>query len=151
MRTVAISSSLTLFLKYVLPFGFLAFWTPFLISIFMNTGSGFIGFLPSWVVKLLFLSFVLSVFGLFYFTLMRLMRVETDGEYVYVSNYFKVVRYPLSDIKAIHDRSFLLFTIKSIELKSAGYFGKYIRFWASDRFREVVEAAPSIKQLTENS
>ena len=69
---------------------------------------------------------------LFWFVLWPLKRVETDGENIYVSNYFRTAHYNLErDVEAIHESRFLFLKICTLELNGVGSFGRRMRFVAS--------------------
>ncbi|MEO0787808.1 MAG: hypothetical protein AAFY36_04045 [Bacteroidota bacterium] len=73
--------------------------------------------------------FILGVTTLFLLC-WPLKRVESDDEHVYVSNYFKTVRYRwTSDVASLTSSRFmLLFTIGFLELQGKGSFGKNMFF-----------------------
>jgi hypothetical protein len=66
-----------------------------------------------------------------------LKRVETDGERVYVSNYFRTAFYRWDqDIESLKEFRFLFFRIGVIELNGIGSFGRKMRFVMSRRLVE---------------
>lgn len=70
-----------------------------------------------------------------------LKRVETDGETVYISNYFRTAFYRWDqDVERLNEFRFLFFKIGVIELNGVGSFGRKMRFVMSRRlmkkFRE---------------
>jgi hypothetical protein len=74
---------------------------------------------------------------LLYWSVMRLKRVEIGQEYIYITNYFKHVRYPLRDIEKVIHKERLMFPTGKIYLKASGSFGRIIRY------------VPERKRLTE--
>lgn len=85
---------------------------------------------------------VASFFLLFW----PLKRVETDGETVYVSNYFKTAAYRWDrDVEKFTETSFLFFRIGSIHLNGIGTFGRKLRFLADksllDNFKKEAPGA----------
>ncbi len=134
-----LSSNLTLFLKLFLP----VFWTTVLMGITLVTWFSpehyFGGVsLPSLRWGMLFV--LLTWVALSYFVLWPLKRVETDGEYVFVTNYFRTARYHLvEEVRGISEGRLLFVPVCILELRGKGTFGKRIRFVASrkqfDTFR----------------
>ncbi|MEM9258952.1 MAG: hypothetical protein AAGA62_04840, partial [Bacteroidota bacterium] len=77
----------------------------------------------------------------FWLLLWPLKRVESDGEKVYVSNYFRTAFYEWErDVEAVHESSILLLRVVTIELNGIGSFGRRMRFIPSRKllaaFRE---------------
>lgn len=73
-------------------------------------------------------------------TLLPLMRVEMNEQFIYASNYFKAARYPWHNVEQIRESRFLILTLVTIQLKVPGQFGKRLRFLASNRlFRDFKE------------
>ena len=80
-------------------------------------------------------------------TLMRLKRVEVGQEGVYVTNYFKNVRYPFTEVDGITVTSLLLFSVATLHLKGKGSFGQHITFIPSpSRFYSYFEENPDLKE-----
>ena len=134
-----LSSNLTLFLKLFLP----VFWTTVLAGITLVvwfSPEHYFGGVPLQSLRLGMLFVLLTWVALSFFVLWPLKRVETDGEYVYVSNYFKTARYHLVDeVRGIIEGRLLFLPVCTLELRGKGTFGKRIRFIASrkqfDSFR----------------
>lgn len=127
-----ISSNLTLFFKFFIPVFWLVFFGTFLAAIFLygeEMASGF----ASTGFRIGAVAFYLSGLLLFYFTLFPLKRVEAEPEFLYVTNYFKTLRYSWDSIERMEESSFLFFTIGTIVLKAKGLLGKKLRFIASNR------------------
>lgn len=147
MQTINISSGLTLFVKFILPIMSLGVFLPFMLFLFTADSVNYSGSLPLALVRLLIISFLISMGLILRFTLMRLMRVEVDAEHVYVSNYFKTVRYTFDSIETIDDQIILLFRVPVVRLKAAGIFGKNIYFWAGSALHEVLEELPAFAEI----
>jgi hypothetical protein len=80
-----------------------------------------------------------------YFTLMQLKRVEFDLHHLYITNYFKTVRYPLEDIDFITETNLAVVHLGHIYLKAAGVFGRRITFLQSrQKFEDFVKADPGM-------
>ncbi|MFK7807387.1 MAG: hypothetical protein AB8F74_06230 [Saprospiraceae bacterium] len=121
-----ISTSLTIFLKLFIPIFWMVFFGAFTVGTFIKDIA--VGpFLPStfrWVA----IAFFLLGSLLFYFTIMRIKRVDMDNEFMYVSNYFKTVRYPYGAIDKIKERDWLLFHTVHVSFRKTGIFGGRIVF-----------------------
>jgi len=77
---------------------------------------------------------------LFFFTLMRLKRVEADEAYIYVTNYKDNFKYTYTSILKFKESDFLFLKIVTMELVEAGSFGKKVFFIANRKnFREFME------------
>lgn len=141
-----ISSNLTLVYKFVLPIFWMVFVGGVTVAILASKFAG-IGNTSSWAVKGVML-FIFTTGVLFLaFTLMRLKRIEVGHEGVYVTNYFKNVRYPFSDVDGITVTSLLIFSVGTLHLKGKGSFGKSITFIPSpSRFYTFFEENPGLKE-----
>ncbi len=82
------------------------------------------------------------------FTLMRLMRVEYDGTFAYVTNYFKIYKYPIENIESIKEKRFSMFRLAILTFKQPGYFGKKVIFLVSrNRYDEAVTVFDNLKAV----
>ncbi len=80
------------------------------------------------------------------------MRVEFDGQFVYVTNYFKVFKYPIDNIEKITVKDYSIFKLVTVNLVSAGYFGKKIILLASrSNFDIIVDASDILKEKITSS
>ena len=69
--------------------------------------------------------------------LWRLKRVETDGEKVYISNYFRTAFYEWSrDVERISYSRFFLLKVATLELNGVGSFGRKLYFVTSNSLLE---------------
>jgi len=131
MKTYNLSSNWTVVLKYFLPL----VWTIFF-------GALCIIF---WVSD----NLEIGTWNLSYFRIMKLMRVEYDGEFFYVTNYFKIFKYPITNVEKITIKNFPLLKIGIVKFKKAGYFGKTVPFLVSKtNFDEVITAFDNIQAVT---
>jgi hypothetical protein len=139
-----VSSNSTLFFVIFLP----VFWTVFFGAItaaLMLQPFAFIGNIPSGMFRIGLGFFYLSGLALFYFTLLRLRRVEIGQGFVYVTNYFKNFRYPYHNVERIETSTFLFLHIGTVTLKKPGYFGRRILFLpAMGRLRSALKANPEL-------
>jgi hypothetical protein len=89
--------------------------------------------------------FVIGII-LMIFTLAKLMRVESDGAFVYVTNYFKVYKYPISNVHKITTKNYSVFKLATIHFIEPGFFGKSIVFMQSrSRFEQGMTAFEDLK------
>jgi len=135
-----LSSNATLFWKIFLP----VFWTTVLTGVTLVAwlaDEHYFGGLPlqsfRWAVLFTLVVGALSMWLL----LWPLKRVESDGEKVYVSNYFRTAFYDWNrDVEAYHETRILLLKVATIELNGIGSFGRRMRFIPSRKllaeFRE---------------
>ena len=134
-----LSSNATLFLKLFIP----VFWTTVLLgltAVIWLAPEHYFGGVPLQSLRYAILLVLLAGTGTFLLALWPLKRVETDGEHLYVSNYFKTARYNLIDnVDEIYEGRFLFLKVCTVRLKAKGTFGQSLRFVASrkafDTFR----------------
>ncbi|MCI5080487.1 MAG: hypothetical protein MRY78_02275 [Saprospiraceae bacterium] len=127
-----VSTNLTLFLKFFIPVFWLVFFGAFTILIFAYDLE-YVAQIPIVTFRIIAVLFMLSGIALFYFTLFRLKRVEMGEQFVYVTDYFKHVRYPYHNIDRIEESTFGFLKVVSIYLKTPGSFGKRVLFIASGK------------------
>jgi hypothetical protein len=76
---------------------------------------------------------------LIYFTIFQLKRVETSDGYIYSTDYFKTIRFPIDNIKKISVINLGITKIARMHLHNKGVFGRIIPFMAKksnfDSFR----------------
>ncbi|MDQ3141962.1 MAG: hypothetical protein M3Q56_06910 [Bacteroidota bacterium] len=127
-----ISSSATLILALFIP----VFWIVFFgLLFFFIMFSSLDDMLSESLLKLrLFYAIFFISFGLLiYFKLMTLRRVELDGDFVYVTNYLKTIRFPIENISELKMGSLFFFTMAKLKLHQKGSFGQTIRFITDER------------------
>ncbi|TXF90642.1 hypothetical protein FUA23_05985 [Neolewinella aurantiaca] len=135
-----LSSNATLFLKIFLPVFWITIMAILTMVVWLVEPSKFGGLNMTslrWAASFTLVVGVVSFFVLTW----PLKRVETDGEKVYVSNYFRTAFYRWDqDVEALSEFRFLFFRIGVIELNGIGSFGRKMRFVISPRlmkkFRE---------------
>jgi hypothetical protein len=141
-----LSSNWTMAFGIFFPTLWLAFFGTFLIAIVL-TDKDAVG---TWSINSL--RFGLAAFvGIFVFifwkTLFRLKRIDADNEFVYVTNFFKAVRYPHADVEKIEVDKGLIFTFGTVVLRGEGRFGKRLLFLCSRRRLEVfTDENPELKE-----
>ena len=139
-----VSTNLTLFLKMFLPLFWLVFFGCFMVAFWL------VDDVESGVVTIENLRMGTTVFWaigalLFFFTVIKLKRVEMAPDFVYATNYIKTARYPYSNIEKIVEKDFLLFHTVHIHFKKKGIFGKKITFIPSRfRFQSFLNEHPDV-------
>lgn len=142
-----LSTNLTLFFKFFIPVFWLVFFGIFILAAF-TFGQDIAAVFKQTSFRIGALVFYLSGAALFYFLLFPLKRIEADGQYIYVTNYFKSYRYSWNSVEQVKESNFLVFTVGQIVLKEAGAFGKQLPFIASNRYYEKFwQAYPSLTEL----
>lgn len=68
-----------------------------------------------------------------YLSIFQLKKVDADETHIYVSNYFKTFKYPLTDISKITELDLGLFPLLKVSFKAKTYFGKSFRFLADTK------------------
>ena len=146
LKTFNLSSNLTVIFKYFIPL----VWTVFfgaLCIIFWVTDELSVGGMDLMIFRVGWTLFFLTGTLTAYFTIMQLMRVEFDGQFIYVTNYFKVFKYPIDNVEKISIKDYSVFKLVTINLVSAGYFGKKIKMLASrSNFDVIVDASDILKE-----
>lgn len=139
-----VSSNLTLFFKFFIPIFWIAFFGALTVAVFIQEVDYFEN-IPAFLFRLGMLVFLILGTLLLAFTFLRLKRVEMGQDYVYVTNYFKTVRYTWDSIATIQVSDWLLLKTARLELKEAGVFGRRISFILSrKRFRAFALSNPDL-------
>lgn len=139
-----VSTNLTLFYKFFMPVFWIVFFGSMTVAAFIYDNA-YYGEIPGGPFRIGLVIFFLSGVVMFMFTLMRLKRVEMGAEGMYVTNYFKHLRYPYEDIEKIAESEFLIFKVVTIHLRAKGTFGKKFTFIASrDRYGEFWRQYPDL-------
>jgi hypothetical protein len=135
-----LSSNATLFLKIFLP----VFWTTILTGVTLVAWFGDesdFGGIPLTSFRWATLFTLIMGVAVFLILCWPLKRVESDGEKIYVSNYFRTAFYSWEqDVETYHEFRFIFLKIAIIELNGVGSFGRKMRFLPSKKlikaFRE---------------
>jgi hypothetical protein len=122
-----LSSNTTLFFNLFLPVFWSVFFGAFTLAVFLADEMYF-SFLPVKTFRLGMLFFYLSGLAVIYVTLLRIKRVEMSSDSLYVTNYFKTARYPISTIAHLEWRRLLGISLGIFTLKTKGIFGQRIFF-----------------------
>lgn len=139
-----VSTNFTLFLKIFVPVFWLVFFGAFTIVLWVvdrvETGA-----IPLGQLRLFMTFFFLIGATIFYFTLLKLHRVEMDEAFVYVTNYIKTARYPYHNIEKIDEKDFIVLSTVTVHLKEKGIFGKTVTFIPSQyRFQGFLNKHPEV-------
>lgn len=124
-----LSSNLTLFFKLFIPTGWVSFFGLFLLVIFVVDTTDK-PLLASQFFRIGFVTFFIIFLTLIYFTIYQLKRVETQERYIFVTDYFKTIKFPFENIDRISSMDLFLFKVVWLHLKSKGIFGRRIPFIA---------------------
>lgn len=130
-----LSSNLTLFLKLFVP----VFWTTILTGLALVAWFApeqYFAGVPLQSLRYGIIFVLLTWLAVVFVFFWPLKRVETDGNYLYVTNYFTTARYHLvDDVKHFQEGRFF-FRFCTVELKGKGAFGRSFRFVTSgQRYR----------------
>jgi len=124
-----LSTNLTLFFKIFVPTAWASFFGLFaLVIFFLNPADE--PFLTSSVFKIGFLVLFIIFGTLLYFTLGSLKRVEVEGDHLFVTNYFKTIRFPLENIKRMNVTKLGFLKLVHLTLHHKGEFGNKAFFLA---------------------
>ena len=122
-----VSSNFTLFFKIFIPVFWIVFFGAFTLASFLFKFS-YVGNIPALYFRIAVAVFYVSGLLMFFFTLMRLTRVELGPDSVYVTNYFKHVQYPFESIQHIEISQFGFLKVGILTLKEKGSIGQKLRF-----------------------
>lgn len=134
-----LSSNSTLFFKFFIPVFWIVFFGAFTVAVFVYRNE-FYGEIPGRPLRIGSVIFFASGLVMFYFTLMRLKRVEGNAEHLIITDYFKTFRYTHAGIDKITESKFAFLKLVTIHLKEKGSFGIKIPFIASaSRYEEFMK------------
>lgn len=133
---IRISSSLTLGLSIFIPVFWYMFFGCFTLF-FLFTSDEDLPFSNPNLIRIIILLFFV-VFGfLIYYSLTKLKRVEMDHDFLYVTNFFKTIKIPISQIKKVKSFPLFGFIRVKIILQTNTIFGTKIRFICdSDKYHQ---------------
>lgn len=134
--TRQLSSSWTLAFRIFLPTFWLAFFGTFFFAT-LFTDKNQIGQISMNGLRWGLLAFITVFLFVFWKTVLRLKRIDADKEYVYVTNFFKNIRYLHADVEKIELSKGIVFNYGTLVLKGKGYFGDRILFLASNKRVEI--------------
>ncbi len=122
-----LSSNWTLFLKIFLPVFWISFFGGFVIASFVTSRLEVPQF-TSDKFRLQAIIFVISGIIFFIFTFFRLKRIDAEGDFVFITNYFKTYRYSIDSIDEIIIYDHLILKAAHMKFKGKTSFGHKIIF-----------------------
>ena len=139
-----ISSNLTLFFRIFVPTFWTVFYGLFTFVMLFSQDSTLNVFQSDWL-KYSNLLFYLSTLLIMYLTIFRLKRVEMSRDGVFVTNYFKTVKYTYDSIDSLGYKDYCFFKVGFIRLKDKGIFGSTILFLLKKKYLEdYIQANPDL-------
>ena len=124
---IRLSSNWTLFLKLFIPVFWIAFFSGFVIASFVSDPQ-LVPQIANNKFRLQSVLFVLGGILFFAFTFFRLKRIDADDKHIFVSNYFKTYRYPVTDIDNIIIYNHIILKAAHLKFKGKTSFGKKVIF-----------------------
>ncbi|MEM9545763.1 MAG: hypothetical protein AAGA77_07310 [Bacteroidota bacterium] len=124
-----LSSNLTLFLKLTVPVAWISFFGLFGLVIFIVDTSDK-PLLAAPYFRYGYVSFFFLFLILIYFTIYQLKRVEHQDGFIFTTDYFKTIKFPIENIDRISTMNLWLIKVVWFHLKAKGIFGKRIPFIA---------------------
>ena len=147
--TRQLSSSWTLIVRLFFPTLWIGFFGTFFLSVLFTSKTQVGGLSTSNLGIGLGIFLALFLF-IFYKTIFRLKRIDATSEFMYVTNYFKNVRYKHEYIQKIETSKGFLFSYGTLVLKEKALFGDRIPFIVSRKRLEIfLEENPELKILVE--
>ena len=131
-----LSTSWTLALRIFLPTLWIAFFGTFFLSV-LFTDKSTIGDFPVGSLRLGLGIFIAIFLFVFWKTVFQIKRVDADKDFVYITNYFKNVRYPHSDVEKIELSKGIIFNYATLFLRGRGTFGDRVVFLVSRKRLEL--------------
>jgi hypothetical protein len=131
-----LSSLQTFFAKIIFPLVWVTIWVFGFFASLSKSGH------VDWTLLFFFLASLLFI----YYSSIRLKAVSVDGQYLYVSNYFKEEWIPLSHIDQVTENKWVGGHPVTIHLSCASEFGDKIVFMPTVRFLNI-GPHPVVKEL----
>lgn len=141
-----LSSKQTFLLKIILPICFIAILTAAISVIIFSSEKSEI----SPVIIIFPLIGLLGIFSM-YFTVMRYKKVSVDERFLYVSNYRKEIKIPVSNISDVTETKWIRTRPITIHLKTESEFGRKIVFTPKMNGFRVFADNPIIAELKESA
>ncbi len=133
----SLSSARTVLYKFILP----PLWVIFIIIELVQpsrTGEEMVDVIIGMLLVLLYLGWIATV-----------KKVRIDGDYFYVSNYFKKVKYHIDEVHSFSGLSVLNPDVVWIRLKTKSDFGRSIMFIPHFRISFGMTSHPVVKELNQ--
>lgn len=135
LKTVTLSSNLTLFWRIFVPIFSTIFLTGLVLAfLLMDANDFYISILPMSAFRVLLVA--IWIFWIYFMrrTLWRLKRVDADSLFFYVTDYWTTVRYPWHDLEQMDETHRMGRRIVHFCLKAPGRFGQKISFLPGSYF-----------------
>lgn len=121
---VQLTSSWTLGIRLFIPVLLLTFLGASTLTVFVLKDSDFVGVFVFPFAKYILLAAWILLAVVMAFTIVRLRRLDGDGEFIYVSTYFRNFRYPHHNIDRLEVKEYGIFHIGRLYFKTPGTLGK---------------------------
>lgn len=145
-----LSSNTTLFLKIFLPTFWISFFTLVTLVVFFFTPDD-VPLFQNWFFRSWYLFIYISFLLLFYFTFMRIQRVEFNGEVFLVSNYLKTYNCSIHDIEKLVLRNYFIFRTGNLVFHKKTKLGKKVKFILSKAmFSEALNRYPQLLEIIDD-
>jgi hypothetical protein len=136
VKQVALSSSGTLFWRVFVPVFSTVMLSGFLLAFLLIPEEElYLPFSATWArlgIAVIWLGWI----WMMYRTLWRLHRVDADNIHVYVTNYWRTVRYPWQDVTKYTESRRMGRRIIHLHLRAPGRFGQVISFIPDSHFNQ---------------
>ena len=136
-----LSSKITLVAKIIFPVAWIFFFGLFWIaSMITQTNDIF----DDQIFLICFSIFYFGFIFLFYRSLFKLMRIDGDETYLFISNYKRTYRYTHDSFETMRDFRFGPINLITLSLKSEGKLGKDVHFLADkSNLGQYIESYPN--------
>lgn len=146
MKMYRLSSNWTLFYRLFLP----TFWIVLVGAVVLTVWllpNKYFGMVSASYLRAVLTSFYLTSLIIFYLTVIQFKRVEISKEELYVTNYFKHLKYPIQQVERITTTNYFVIKIGRVFLKEKGTFGSSFFFMISrTEFPIFWDLHPELKQ-----
>ena len=137
-----ISSSWTLLVRIFFPTFWLAFFGALTLAV-VRSADGELGGFNTFSFKIGMVVAYLAGIFVFWQTAFRLLRLEGDATHLFVTNYLKSAKYPLTDIEKMEVRKYPFLSLIIVELKGKGMFGqRLVALKSPKKWQRLVEKYP---------
>lgn len=140
-----ISSKLTVFHKFVVP-SISLIWI--LQAYFTDAFAGLNSFILE---REIIFIVIITVAYLFLWFHLRCKEVSIEGDFLYVSNFFKEIKIPFSEIEKITEFVLINPNPVTIHLKHPTRFGKKIIFMPTHQFFSFYSSHPIVRELRQSA
>ena len=139
----SISSMLTVFYKFILPFLNMFFLIVIMLPVFQTENykmENLLSNLPVFIIFGIIIIFVVYIYS-------RIKKVEIDANNLYISNFRETITVPLYNVDKITQNVLLNPEIVKVWLKNDTQFGNFITFCPTYRYFAFFSKHPVVKEL----